>query len=159
MWKFLSPSFCFETLDFSNKYVLMFPPTIFVLFVGSNIIWMYFPKREELSFLVVFALPMASMIGLEARTRFSIVLLNIVEDVVEVVIPDLFMIEEDIIWEAVMLLLSLLPAASLTLAMLAKYLMANLAETVFPAPDSPDTINDWFLDSLSSLLYASSATA
>ena len=40
---------------------------------------------------------MASMIGLEARTRFSIVLLNIVEDVVEVVIPDLFMIEEDII--------------------------------------------------------------
>jgi hypothetical protein len=27
---------------------------------------MYFPKREELSFLVVFALPKASMIGLVA---------------------------------------------------------------------------------------------
>lgn len=30
----------------------------------------------------------------------------------------------------------------------AKYLMAYLAETVFPAPDSPLTMMDWFLSSL-----------
>jgi len=30
----------------------------------------------------------------------------------------------------------------------AKYLMAYLAETVFPAPDSPDTIMDWFSSNL-----------
>lgn len=30
----------------------------------------------------------------------------------------------------------------------AKYLMAYLAETVFPAPDSPLTMIDWFLSSL-----------
>ena len=30
----------------------------------------------------------------------------------------------------------------------AKYLMAYLAETVFPAPDSPLTMMDWFLWSL-----------
>lgn len=30
----------------------------------------------------------------------------------------------------------------------AKYLMAYLADTVFPAPDSPLTMMDWFLSSL-----------
>lgn len=30
----------------------------------------------------------------------------------------------------------------------AKYRMAYLADTVFPAPDSPDTIIDWSLSSL-----------
>lgn len=30
----------------------------------------------------------------------------------------------------------------------AKYLMAYLADTVFPAPDSPLTMIDWFLSSL-----------
>ena len=30
----------------------------------------------------------------------------------------------------------------------AKYLMAYLAETVFPAPDSPLTMMDWFFSSL-----------
>lgn len=30
----------------------------------------------------------------------------------------------------------------------AKYLIAYLADTVFPAPDSPLTIIDWFLSSL-----------
>lgn len=31
---------------------------------------------------------------------------------------------------------------------MAKYLMAYLAETVFPAPDSPDTIMDWLRENL-----------
>jgi hypothetical protein len=30
----------------------------------------------------------------------------------------------------------------------AKYLMAYFADTVFPAPDSPETIIDWSLSSL-----------
>lgn len=30
----------------------------------------------------------------------------------------------------------------------AKYLMVNLAETVFPEPDSPLMMTDWFLSSL-----------
>lgn len=36
---------------------------------------MYFPKREELSFLVVFALPKASMIGLVAKICSSVSLI------------------------------------------------------------------------------------
>lgn len=32
----------------------------------------------------------------------------------------------------------------------AKYLMAYFADTVFPAPDSPLTMMDWFRSSLSS---------
>lgn len=66
---------------------------------------MYFPNRDELSFRVVFALPIDSMIGLLAKTRFSML-----EDVDP--------------------------------AMEAKYRIANFAETVFPAPDSPDTMMD-----------------
>ena len=53
------------------------------------------PNREELSFLVVLAFPMASIMGLLANTLFSI-------------------FEESV------------PAIE------AKYLIANLAETVFP---------------------------
>lgn len=35
----------------------------------------------------------------------------------------------------------------------AKYLMAYLADTVFPAPDSPLTMIDWFLSSLTGWKY------
>lgn len=84
---------------------------------------MYFPKREELSFRVVFAFPIASITGFEASTFFSI-------------------------W--------VMFAAPPTEA---KYRIANLAETVLPAPDSPDTIIDWFLFSLNRQRYASSAMA
>lgn len=66
---------------------------------------MYFPNLDELSFLVVFALPIDSMIGLLAKTRFS--MFDEVDPAIE-----------------------------------AKYRMANFAETVFPAPDSPDTMID-----------------
>jgi len=55
---------------------------------------------------------LASMIGFDARTRFSI-------------------------WVSV--------SAPQTVA---KYRMAYLADTVFPAPDSPETISDWFSSNL-----------
>jgi hypothetical protein len=96
---------------------------------------MYLPNRELLSFLVVFALPIDSMIGLEAKTLFSIVELMTVEEPDEL---DRFIIEEDIICEDVMSETS----PQLDEAMLAKYLMANFADTVFPAPDSPETMRD-----------------
>ena len=44
----------------------MFAPIMWKCLLKS--ISMYFPKRDELSFLVVFALPIASMIGEEAMT-------------------------------------------------------------------------------------------
>ena len=37
----------------------------------------------------------------------------------------------------------------------AKYLMVNLAETVFPDPDSPLMMIDWFFSSLPTYLYIS----
>lgn len=67
---------------------------------------MNLPNLDELSFLVVFALPMASMIGKEARTFFS--------TWVSVVEPPT----------------------------VAKYRIVYLADTVFPAPDSPETMMD-----------------
>ena len=76
---------------------------------------MYLPNLEELSFRVVLALPMASMIGEDARTLFS----------------------TWVSWSEV-------PPT------VAKYLMAYLALTVLPAPDSPDTIMDWLRFSLMS---------
>ena len=94
------------TRDFSNKYVLMLAPMIWNDVLKS--ISIYFPNLDELSFRVVFAFPMASMIGDEARTRFSIWVS---------------------VWEV--------PPT------VAKYLMAYLALTVLPAPDSPDTMMDW----------------
>lgn len=96
----------------------------------SKLISVYFPKRLLLSFLVVFAFPIAcrgpppqvgdsetcephprhtSVIGLDARTLSS----------TRALLPDL-----------------------LTTA---KYLMAYRADTVLPAPDSPLTMMDWFL--------------
>ena len=74
---------------------------------------MYLPNLEELSLRVVLALPMASMIGDEASTRFSTCV-----SVAEV------------------------PPT------VAKYRIAYLALTVFPAPDSPETIMDWLRFSL-----------
>ena len=94
------------TRDFSNKYVLMLAPMIWNDVLKS--ISIYLPNLDELSFRVVFAFPMASMIGDEARTRFSIWVS---------------------VWEV--------PPT------VAKYLMAYLALTVLPAPDSPDTMMDW----------------
>ena len=67
---------------------------------------MYFPNRDELSLRVVLALPMASMMGFEAKTFFSICV-SVCDPPTE-----------------------------------AKYRMAYLAETVFPAPDSPETMID-----------------
>lgn len=96
---------------------------------------MYFPKRDELSFRVVLALPIASMIGLEASTLFSI------EPVDDAVDDDSF------------------PGDTVPVAMDAKYRIANFADTVLPAPDSPETMSDWFRDSRSNLEKASSATA
>lgn len=118
------------TLDFSSRYVLMLAPMMRYLL--SKLISVYFPKRLLLSFLVVFAFPMAwrgtppcqvrnseraceprlchtSVMGLEARTLSS----------TRALLPDL-----------------------LTTA---KYLMAYRADTVLPAPDSPLTMMDWFL--------------
>ena len=84
---------------------------------------MNLPKRELLSLRVVFAFPIASIIGLDAKTLRSICVSD-----------------------------SLPPTA-------AKYLIAYLAETVFPAPDSPLTIILMSLFSRSNLAYASSDTA
>lgn len=96
-------------LDLSKRYVLILAPTISL--VLSNKISMYFPNRDELSFRVVFALPNASMIGFVARICCSVSL-----------IP----------------LLSLFPPLRLPgrvgSSTVAKYLMMNFAETVFPAP-------------------------
>lgn len=103
-----------------------------IRYLLSKLISVYFPKRLLLSFLVVFAFPIAwrgtpplqvrnseiarkprpchtSVIGLDARTLSS----------TRALLPDL-----------------------LTTA---KYLMAYRADTVFPAPDSPLTMMDWFL--------------
>lgn len=79
------------TLDFSKRYVLMLAPVM--RYLRSKLISVYFPKRLLLSFLVVFAFPIAwrgtplqvgnseagcepqtchtSVIGLEARTLSS----------------------------------------------------------------------------------------
>ena len=78
---------------------------------------MYFPNLEELSFLVVLALPIASMIGEETITRRSTL-------VSTPVLPSPT---------------SFAPAVPPTVA---KYLMAYFALTVLPAPDSPDTMID-----------------
>ena len=67
---------------------------------------MNFPNLEELSFLVVFAFPMASIIGEEESTFFS----------------TWVSVEEP--------------------PTVAKYRIAYFAETVFPAPDSPETMMD-----------------
>jgi hypothetical protein len=69
---------------------------------------MYLPNRDELSLRVVFAFPMASITGFDARTFFSI-------------------------W-----VMFVAPPTD------AKYRIANFADTVLPAPDSPDTMIDWF---------------
>ena len=78
-------------------------------YFSSKHILKYFPNLEELSFLIVFALPNASIIGLVAKICFSI----------SVVSYEFF-----------------------SLFTLAKYLIIYLAETVLPAPDSPETIID-----------------
>src|SRR3954447_26652051 len=84
----------------------------------SNMISMYFPKREELSFLVVLALPNASMIGFVARIASSVLLMAS--------------------WPFLTLVLS-------GDSLVAKYRMMYFALTVFPAPDSPETTIVWFL--------------
>ena len=94
---------------------------------APKMISMYLPKRDELSFRVVLALPIASITGFEARILASIC-----------VSP------------------SSVPGAPQTVA---RYRIANLALTVLPAPDSPDTMIDWHLPSSCSCEYASSATA
>ncbi|KAH3664626.1 hypothetical protein OGATHE_003441 [Ogataea polymorpha] len=77
----------------------------------SNRISRYLPNLDELSFLVVLALPKASMMGFVAKICFSV---------------------SDMSW--------LLWSESTD----AKYRMMYLADTVFPAPDSPETTIDWF---------------
>ncbi|KAH3682258.1 hypothetical protein WICPIJ_006768 [Wickerhamomyces pijperi] len=76
----------------------------------------YLPKREELSFLVVLALPKASMIGLVAKICFSV--------------------------SDISILVSWPPrefSEVVNSSTEAKYLMMYLADTVLPAPDSPLT--------------------
>lgn len=106
------------------QQVLLFLPFKAMLprFLANNSL-VNLPKRELLSFLVVLALPIASIIGLLARTFRSM----FVSD-------------------------SLPPTA-------AKYRMAYLALTVFPAPDSPDTMMLRLHFWRSSFVYASSAIA
>lgn len=58
------------TRDFSSKYVRISAPTMENC--SEKLIWMNLPKREELSLRMVFAFPIASMIGFEASTRVSI---------------------------------------------------------------------------------------
>ncbi len=88
----------------------MLAPTIWWCLLKS--ICMYLPKRLLLSLRVVFALPNASIIGLDAKTFFSIC--------VSSVDPPTF----------------------------AKYRIVYLALTVLPAPDSPETMIDWFCSNL-----------
>ena len=91
----------------------MWAPTILNCLLKS--ISIYFPNLDELSFLVVFAFPIASMIGDDAKTRRS----TFVSLFPSFVLP------------------SLVPPT------VAKYRIAYLALTVLPAPDSPETMIDW----------------
>ena len=62
MWKFRSPGSWYTTRDFSNRYfVLEHPQMAACLSRWTSI---HLPKREELLFRSVFALPNASRIGL-----------------------------------------------------------------------------------------------
>src|SRR5277367_2659346 len=76
---------------------------------------MYFPNREELSFLVVFALPKASMMGLVAKICSSVWLIP------PGVVP------------------TFRRFGFFGSSTVAKYLIMYFALTVFPAPDSPLT--------------------
>lgn len=96
---------------------------------------MYLPKRDELSFLVVFAFPNASMMGFVARIWRSV--------------SDMPSLSFDAF---------LFPGRSGS-STVAKYRIMYFAETVLPAPDSPDTMMVWLRWSRIMHLYASSAMA
>src|SRR6266480_6693180 len=93
-----------------------------------NRISIYLPKREELSFRVVFALPKASMIGFVARICSSV-------------------------WVIAAVPRCLLLDADTGDSRVAKYRITYLALTVLPAPDSPETTIVWFLSSRSMSLW------
>ncbi|OMH83582.1 hypothetical protein AX774_g2910 [Zancudomyces culisetae] len=91
----------------------------------------YFPNLDELSFLVVLAFPNDSNIGFVANIICSVLLISLPDPLTS-------------------------PPSSCAVA---KYLIIYFALTVFPAPDSPDTIIVWFFSSLTIPWYAFSAIA
>lgn len=69
MWKLLSVSLRAVTLDFSRRYQSIVAPPMVPELVNS--ILTNLPKRDELLFRTVWALPKASRIGLVSMIWFS----------------------------------------------------------------------------------------
>lgn len=127
------------TLDFSRRYVLMFAPMMSPFLPKP--ISMYFPKRLLLSFRVVLAFPIdcrhkhrlfASWKRSRTDSKNSYSSVTSITSIIGL--------------EARTLSSTLVCCAAPPTT--AKYLMVNLAETVFPEPDSPLMMIDWFFSSL-----------
>jgi len=109
----------------------MVAPTIpRLLLVGSMFILMNLPKREELSFLRVRALPKDSRRGLEDNTLSSSVFCFSTL---------LFPVS---VLSLLLLVLLLILAVESFLCILARYCIIFLVASVFPAPDSPEMTMD-----------------
>lgn len=111
------------TLDFSRRYVLMLAPTMSPFLPKP--ISIYFPKRLLLSFLVVLAFPIACGEQMWLRGKSSLLSAKSPQPSFTSIIG----------LEARTLSSTLVCCAAPPTT--AKYLIVNLAETVFPEPDSP----------------------
>lgn len=128
------------TLDFSRRYVLMFAPMMSPFLPKP--ISIYFPKRLLLSFRVVLAFP------IDCKTK-------VCEACVVCIFKEKHNREDKSVQPSLTSIMGL-EARTLSSTLVccaappttAKYRMVNLAETVFPEPDSPLMMIDWFFSSL-----------